>query len=617
MFKNILAASVFCCFTLTVSAQFEPFQNDETYSVFMDLTAVKDDRLPVQIVPPVLGYDSVEFHMPKIVPGTYAIEDYGQFVSELKATDARGNALEIKQLDTNRWRVYKAKKLYKISYYVEDTYDSEKDFDIFEPAGTSVEDSVFLLNNFGFIGYVDGYKDHPFDLQIAHQAGFYPSTSLPFELGDSLDSFKADNYFVLHDNPILYCVPDTATKMVGGAEVMVSVYSPNRTISAASCMERIAAVLDAAAVYLGGTLPVNKYSVLVYCVPMSQAGNSYGALEHHTSTVLYMPEFPGETFYGGVRDITSHEFFHIVTPLNIHSEYVADFNFIEPQMSAHIWLYEGVTEYNSHLVQIRSNIYDMDEFLDIIREKLKSNDKFDSDIPLTVSSKFTIDYFKDQYYNFYQKGAIAGMALDLKLRELSDSEYGLVDLLLELGETYGVDTFFQDNQLFDIITEMTYPEMREFFARHYEGVEPFPLEELFALAGIEYQREYSISRISSGNLSFSYNFETERLRVEDVNDMDAFGRELGFREGDELIEFNGEEVKLSNVTDILNQYYESTEVGDKVKVKIARPDGDGGFKEKTLKAKAIMGNVKRKHDLEVMENPTPAQLKMRKAWINQ
>ena len=98
MFKNILAASVFCCFTLTVSAQFEPFQNDETYSVFMDLTAVKDDRLPVQIVPPVLGYDSVEFHMPKIVPGTYAIEDYGQFVSELKATDARGNALEIKQL---------------------------------------------------------------------------------------------------------------------------------------------------------------------------------------------------------------------------------------------------------------------------------------------------------------------------------------------------------------------------------------------------------------------------------------------------------------------------------------------------------------------------------------
>ena len=617
MFKSTLITGLLCSIVFQLNAQFEPFQNDQSYSVFMDLKAVKEDRLPIQIVPPVVAEDSVEFHMPKIVPGTYAIEDYGQFVSEFKAVDALGSELKTKKLDTNRWRIYKAKKLYKISYYADDTYDSEKDIDIFEPAGTSIEDSVFLLNNFGFIGYVDGYKDHPFNLQIAHKEGFYPSTSLRVETGDSVDTFEAGNYFVLHDNPILYCVPDTAVKQVGGAEVMVSVYSPNKSITASECMDHIAEVLDAAAVYLGGTLPVEKYSVLIYCIPLEKAGNSYGALEHHTSTVLYMPEFPGETFYGGVRDITSHEFFHIVTPLNIHSEYIANFNFIEPLMSSHIWLYEGVTEYNSHLVQIRSDIYDTDEFLDIIREKLQSNDKFESDIPLTVSSKFTIDYFKDQYFNFYQKGAIAGLALDLRLRQLSGSEYGLVDLLLELGETYGVDTFFRDNQLFEIITEMTYPEMREFFARHYEGAEPFPLKDLLASAGIEYNEELRIPRISSGNVGYSYNFETSRIKVEDTNEMDEFGRDLGLQKGDELIEFNGEEVTLSNISDVLNKYYTNAEVGDKVKVKIARPDDDGDFKNKTLKAKAVMGEVTRKHDLHLMDNPTPVQLKMRKAWINQ
>ncbi len=607
--------------TATVSlaqAQFEPFQNDESYSVFMNLTAVENDRLPVEIVPPVITESTAEFHMPKIVPGTYAIEDFGRFVSNFKALDAMGKELKVNRLDTNRWQIMNAQKLYKISYLVDDTYDSEEDVDIFEPAGTSVEEKVFLLNNFGFIGYVDGYKDHPFNLEIAREEGFYPSTSLPIKSLDDngSDFFTARDYFTLHDNPILYCVPDTATRQVGGAEVMVSVFSPNKSITAAECMDRVAPVLDAAAVYLGGSLPVDKYAVLIYCVPLDKAGNSYGALEHHTSTVLYMPEFPGETFYGGVRDITSHEFFHIVTPLNIHSEYVADFNFINPEMSAHIWLYEGVTEYNSHLVQIRSDIYSTDEFLDIIRDKLKANDKFDSKIPLTVASKFTIDYFKGQYFNFYQKGAIAGMALDLRLRQLSDAEYGLVDLLLELGQTYGVDTFFRDDKLFDIIAEMTYPEIREFFARHYEGAEPFPLEDLLASAGVEYHRELKIPQISSGNVSFSYNFQTNRIRVESTENMDAFGRELGLQKDDELIEFNGQEVNLSNISEVLNDYAANTEVGDKVKVKIARPKGDD-YKEKTLKAEAKMGEVSRSHDLRLMENPTPQQMKMRKAWINQ
>ncbi|MGB0178069.1 MAG: PDZ domain-containing protein, partial [Owenweeksia sp.] len=246
-----------------------------------------------------------------------------------------------------------------------------------------------------------------------------------------------------------------------------------------------------------------------------------------------------------------------------------------------------------------------------------SNDKFDSDIPLTVASRFTIDYFKDEYFNFYQKGAIAGMALDLRLRQLSGAEYGLVDLLLELGETYGVDTFFRDDQLFEIITEMTYPEIREFFARHYEGTEPFPLKDLLASAGIEYNAELSIPRISSGNVGYSYNFETSRIKVEDTDEMDEFGRELGLRKGDELIEFNGQEITLSNISDVLNNFYSNAEVGDKVKVKIARPDEEGEFKNKTLKAKAVMGEVSRKHDLQLMDNPTPVQLKMRKAWINQ
>ena len=46
----------------------------------------------------------------------------------------------------------------------------------------------------------------------------------------------------------------------------------------------------------------------------------FGALEHPTSTVVVMPEMMGlEMLQEQLKDVVSHEFFHIVTPLTVHS----------------------------------------------------------------------------------------------------------------------------------------------------------------------------------------------------------------------------------------------------------------------------------------------------------
>ncbi|WP_417589495.1 hypothetical protein [Owenweeksia hongkongensis] len=600
-----------------LAQDFAPFQNEENYQVYMDLKAVTNDEMPVEIVPPLLSADSIEFQMPRIVPGTYDVHNYGRFVQNFKALNSKGEELKARRLDDNRWMISNASKLYKITYTIEDTYDYEESTGIFEPAGTSVEDSVFLLNNFGFVGYLKGMDDMPFELTVNKIEGFYGSTSLVGDLGESQDVFEIENYFTLHDNPIMYCVPDTATRMVGGAEVLVSLYSPNNVVSADECMKHISEVLDATADYLGGTLPVEKYAVLIYCVPLENAGSSYGALEHHTSTVLYMPEFDGERFYSGVRDITAHEFFHIITPLNIHSEMINDFNFIDPEMSEHIWLYEGVTEYNSHLVQARSGIYDLTEFTEVLKDKLDQADGFNTDIPLTIASKFTLDFFKDEYMNFYQKGALAGMCVDLKLMELSNGEYRLVDLLKELGDTYGRDTFFVDENLFEIITEHTYPEMREFFARHFEGAEPLPYAELFETVGFSYWEELEIEQLTLGNVELGFNFESGRLKIEGTEEMDDFGQELGWMAGDEVMEFNGQPVDLATISDVMGDFYENTQVGDKVEILVARPQEDGEYKEKKLKAKAQLGTYIEQNILQANPNPTPEQIERRKLWINQ
>lgn len=597
--------------------QFEPFQRDNQYQVFMDLKAMQDDKIPVEIVVPILDVDSVEFHMARIIPGTYDVHNYGRFLTEFLALSSSGDTLEVEELDLNRWLIKDATKLYKINYLVDDTFDATEATGIFEPAGTGVSDSVYLLNNFAFIGYLDGFQELGYELEVRKPEGFYGSTALIGDHAAEIDHFTIDNYFEVHDNPILYCKPDTVSRMVGNTQVLVSVYSPNKLVNAAKCMEEISAVLDATVEYLGGNLPVEKYAVLIYTVPTGMMGSSYGALEHHRSTVLYMPEMEDEEFYSSVRDITSHEFFHIITPLNIHSEMIGDFDFIDPDMSQHIWLYEGVTEYNSQLVQIQSGIFSLDEFINITQDKMITSDDYDQNIPLTIASTHTLTFLKDQYNNFYQKGHLAGMALDLKLIQLSNGEYRLIDLLQELGDVYGSDTFFVDVDLFDIITEITYPEMREFFARHYEGAEQFPFEELLTMVGIEYRAEAEVERFTVGNIEFGYNFGTGRLKVAGVDELDAFGVAMGWQVGDEIIEFNGSPVDLYSIGDVISDFYTNTEAGDKVEVLIARPDKEGEYKEKKLKAKAQTAMYTEYHLIQVVPEPSEFQLRMRKFWINQ
>ncbi|NNF81479.1 MAG: peptidase M61, partial [Flavobacteriaceae bacterium] len=61
----------------------------------MDLVQVDEDRVPVTIDPGRMVKDTVVYRLPKVVQGTYAISDFGNFIDEFKAIDYKGEALEV------------------------------------------------------------------------------------------------------------------------------------------------------------------------------------------------------------------------------------------------------------------------------------------------------------------------------------------------------------------------------------------------------------------------------------------------------------------------------------------------------------------------------------------
>jgi len=633
MLKKLI---VFCIGSL-IFTQIATGQKNE-YRYLVDLTKVSDDKLFVQLKTPAVTTSEITFFLPKMIPGTYAIEDYGRFVSDFKATDKKGNILPVEKLNDNSWRIKNANKMSTISYWIEDSFDTKLSGpEIFWPAGTNIEvNQNFVINSSGFFGYFEGMKKAPFQFSIIRPADFYGTTGLiaqqtgaqltkikiekiPADNTKRVDVYKAQDYDQLVDSPLMYSKTDTAVIKVANAEVLVGVYSPNKKITAKEIAASIKEVLMAQKEYLGGKLPVDKYAFIFYFTDKPVL--SYGALEHSYSSLYYMPEMTIDEMNQQLHDFAAHEFFHIVTPLTVHSEEIGSFDFNDPKMSQHLWLYEGVTEYFAGNVQVKYGLITPEEYLDMIIEKMQGTAQYDNNLPFTDLSKYALDKHQDQYNNVYVKGALIGLCLDLELRKLSGGKYGLRNLLLDLSAKFGKNKSFKDDELFDEITKMTYPEIGTFFTNYVKGAEPLPYAQVMDWVGVNYIAEEKFKDFSLGINNADINLipinDKPYLYVATTEHMNDMGKALGFQQGDVLIKINGETIPDigPQIGEFLTRHREALKEGNKLSYTILRKDSSGELKETELSTNAFQIEFSRKHLLNFNDSATPEQIAMRNAWL--
>ena len=175
-------------------------------------------------------------------------------------------------------------------------------------------------------------------------------------------------------------------------------------------------MMQAQKAFLGDIDGTKQYTILLYLSTLTNTdATGFGALEHHTSTVVVLPEqLPKESLEESMVDVVSHEFFHIVTPLNVHSREIQYFDFNEPKMSQHLWMYEGTTEYFANLFQVQQGLIDETAFYDRIMDKIGNSKSYDDTMSFTVMSKNILTSpYKENYNNVYEKGTLINMSLDI------------------------------------------------------------------------------------------------------------------------------------------------------------------------------------------------------------
>src|SRR6218665_3450738 len=107
---------------------------DNRYQFSVDLNKCSDNKLTVELITPSIASAEIIYRLPRMVPGTYEVYDFGRFVSDFKAFDAAGKELAVVKLDKSSWKISNAEKMVRITYKVEDTWDTDiKEKFVFEP----------------------------------------------------------------------------------------------------------------------------------------------------------------------------------------------------------------------------------------------------------------------------------------------------------------------------------------------------------------------------------------------------------------------------------------------------------------------------------------------------
>lgn len=529
-------------------------------------------------------------------PGTYQEMDIGRFVKQFKAFDASGNEISTTHSSLNQWTISEPTRVNKIEYTVSSTWETPVDSNIIFPmCGSSIKEDNALLNGQCFVGYVSGKQDSPVKIKLDYPKDWNIGTALEKDAGGF---YTAENYDRVVDSPILLGRLTRSEVNVGGTKVDVFTYSKSGLITSDSLLGVLKEILQAEDKFMEG-LPVQKYVFLFHFDKLS-----YGAWEHSYSSDYTMEDKPlNPNYLSQLRGIVAHEFYHIFTPLTLHSELVEHFNFEKPVMSQHLWLYEGVTEWAANIMELRSNLITPEEYLKRMSEKMEQS----SDTQTKFSLRdLALNSYKMQkeYPDIYQRGAMVAGLLDLKLLELSHGERGLREVLHELSQQYGAKKAFSENTFFDDFTRATYPEIGDFFKKYVIGTEPLPVKEYFSKVGIDYKEfaGYDSSRARTG---LAMTLVNNKICVDKVDPALA---DKDIKYGDVVFKVMGDTLTMDNVmTKVASM--RKMKVGDELQMTLLRENVPHDVTIKLVPSRI-------EYVFNIQPDPTPEQLKLRTSWMS-
>jgi predicted metalloprotease with PDZ domain len=358
--------------------------------------------------------------------------------------------------------------------YVADTLDN---------AMAWARPDFLLFNGTNLFLYPEGQGlDFPATVTIHTNANWHVVTSM-HPAGAPL-TYSEKNYHDLVDMPFFIGKVDVDSMQVSGKWTRLATY-PAGALGGSQRQQfwgYIQKAIPTESSVFGET-PWDSYSV------MDIFDSAYGggsALEHQATHVgIYASQLIGNAV---LASITAHEIFHAWNVKRLRPADMVPYHYDRAEPTPWLWVSEGITDYYADLTLVRSGISDADAFLQTTIGKI-TNVAQVPPVALQDASLSTWIHPKDgTAYIYYPKGSLAGLLIDIMIRDGSDNARSLDTVMRELyASDYKHGRGFTGDDWWGAVSRAAGGRsFDEFYRKYIDGREPYPYAGVFALAGLRY-----------------------------------------------------------------------------------------------------------------------------------
>ena len=443
----------------------------------------------------------VTVQMPIWSPGDYHVQNFGRYAQNLQAADALvardQRMLEVAHPDASTWtiktggagriRIEYALPQMPPGYFSENVY--------FRPRYVFVNGASALL-------YVAGHKTAPARLIADLPPGWKAETPLPVhkeaiaaqpEISVAAPKpnsavFDAPDYDTLADSPLVMAQQDAIQTFdlhldnTAGATyrpVYFGVAQPLANVEATNKM--LLQIARAETKIMGGATG-KLYEFLL------EVNGRGGGLEHLNACRL--PFRPG----GSVErfaPFVAHEFFHQWNVKRIRPRVLGPFNYEHPPRTRNLWFAEGVTDYYAYVAVRRAGLSTEDRFLAHWQRAIAALQRNPARLVVTADQASWRVWESgnsegDGGLSYYEKGALIGLCLDLKIRHVTHNRRSLDDVMRALYKQCAPpNPGYDEDSLRDTINRVAELDLTEFYNLLARSTQEMPFAECLGYAGLD------------------------------------------------------------------------------------------------------------------------------------
>ncbi len=501
--------------------------SDIRYDVTFDSATALERNIGVAMSFTTRAAGDVLLSLPAWTPGEYEIDNFARYVMDFAATDGSiPVSWDKTDQDTWRLRVTRAGTVRVSFNYRAMTLDnanawSKPDFAFFN--GTN----LFL--------YPEGQGTDFTATIVVHTAPSWRIATGMTQTGPN--TFTAPNYHDLVDMPFFVGRFDIDSAQAGGKVMRFASYPAGSVPNSGRRMvlDQLAKMVPPEATVFG-EMPWDSYTVLQVADSEYTPGSASG-LEHQNSQLDILSSLVVSNPV--LASLYAHEIFHAWNVKRMRPAEMVPYRYDRPQPTALLWIAEGITDYYADLAEVRSGLTTPEQFYATTTGKIEEV----ADAPPVALEDASlsawvkpVDGTDDSYY---PKGSLAGLLLDIMIRDASDNRRSLDTVMREMYQgSWKRGRGFTNEEWWQTVSRAAGGRsLAEFEKRYVDGRDPFPWDSVLPLGGLR----LLVERTVLPNLGISSSADEQGRRVVALDPAGA-GTAAGVKVGDYLVTIGGLDV---------------------------------------------------------------------------